>query len=61
MPLNGVVPNVEALAAGRYPLSKSFYMVTKVDLSVGAQKFIEFMKSPAGQDILRRTGHVPNE
>ena len=61
LPLNGVAPTLEALEAGRYPLPKIFYMVTKTALTEGTRAFIEFIQSPTGRDILRRTGHVPND
>ncbi|MDA0655354.1 MAG: substrate-binding domain-containing protein [Proteobacteria bacterium] len=58
LPLGGVAPTVEELKAGRYPLTKPFYMITKTKMSNGAAAFIKFMKSPVGKAILRRTGHV---
>ncbi len=59
--LNGVAPTVEALSVDRYPLTKTFYMVTKAAMGVGARRFVDFIRSPVGRDILIRTGHVPSE
>jgi phosphate transport system substrate-binding protein len=56
--INGVEPSTSNLAAGRYPYYKPLYIVTTSKTPEGAQKFIAFMQSKAGRDILSRTGHV---
>ena len=61
LPLNGVAPTVETLEAGQYPLVKTFYMVMKNSATEAARAFVAFLKSPAGANILRQTGHIPVE
>lgn len=55
--LNGVEPTVSNGASGKYPLVKRFFLITKSDQSAGVKRFIAFMQSPAGREILIRAGH----
>lgn len=55
--LDGVVPDVKALADGRYPLSKTMYLVTPAAPSPEVQGFLEFVRSPAGRALLAQNGH----
>lgn len=54
--LNGVDP----VANSTYPLVKDMLFVTAAATPPSAHKFIEFVRSPAGRQILARTGHVVN-
>lgn len=56
--LNGVVPSTAALADGSYPLGKSFYMVVGATPSAAVQRFVDFVHSPPGREILARTAHL---
>ncbi len=56
---NGVAPTAEAIADGSYPMTKSFYLVTSPKPSELVRSFLAFVRSPAGQSVLRRTGHLP--
>jgi phosphate transport system substrate-binding protein len=59
---NGVTPSVRTLADGTYPLVKPFYMVTPSTTSAPVQRFIDFVRSPTGRQILLENGHwVPEE
>ena len=55
--LNGVEGNPRALAEGRYPLSKQFFIVTSDPAPAQVRAFVAFVKSPQGRQILQRTGY----
>lgn len=55
--LNGVAPEPRHLADGRYPLAKSLLLVSGPSPGAAARGFIEFTRSPAGREILRRNGY----
>jgi phosphate transport system substrate-binding protein len=58
--LDGVGPDLTALAAGRYPLEKRLYLLTRGEPSSGVRHFVEFIRSPEGDRILRETGLLPS-
>lgn len=53
-----VAPSVPNLDNGSYPLYKRLYLVTGPKSPPAAQQFLAFVSSPAGREILRRTGHA---
>ena len=55
--LNGVEPTIKNAVAGAYPYFKLMFFVTGAKPSAAAQRFIAFVQSPAGREILARTGH----
>jgi phosphate transport system substrate-binding protein len=55
--LDGVMPSPQSLANGSYPLFKDVLLVTGPKTPPEAQAFVAFVKSPAGQEILQKTGH----
>jgi ABC-type phosphate transport system substrate-binding protein len=55
--LDGVEPTAANGAAGRYPHVKRFFYITRTEASADVRRFIAFVNSPAGRDILARTGH----
>jgi phosphate transport system substrate-binding protein len=55
--LGGVSPSVQTLASGKYPFSKTVYIVTRPAPAEKVQRFIEFVQSPKGREILAATGH----
>jgi phosphate transport system substrate-binding protein len=55
--LDGVEPTAANGAAGRYPHVKRFFYITRTEASADVKRFIAFVNSPAGRDILARTGH----
>jgi phosphate transport system substrate-binding protein len=57
--LSGVNPTTKSVRDGTYPLTKTFYMVTRPTPLPAAEKFIRFVRSPEGEAILSRVGHVP--
>jgi len=56
--LDGVVPSVRTMADRSYPYSKTFFMVTRKNPPVAVQRFIDFVRSPAGSAILSKNGHA---
>lgn len=55
--LNGVAATVQNAAGGRYPHYKRLYAVTHAKQAAAVQRFIAFLRSPAGVEILVRNGH----
>lgn len=55
--LNGVTPSLKALAEGRYPYYKTFFMVSGPKTSPLTQQFAVFVRSAAGREILEKNGH----
>ncbi len=52
--LDGVTPSLESYANGSYPFGKSFYLVLGAKKSPGAERFLEFLRSPEGAVALRK-------
>lgn len=55
--LDGVVPDAQSITDGRYPLFKTMFMITGANPSPAVQGFVAFVRSPAGREILAKTGH----
>lgn len=55
--LDGVEPTLANGASGAYPLVKHFYFVTRPARSAAVQKFIDFVGSREGRDVLAQSGH----
>ena len=55
--LDAVEPTPQNAATGAYPLVKHFYFITKGVQNPAVQKFMGFVKSAAGRDILTNNGH----
>jgi phosphate transport system substrate-binding protein len=55
--LDGVEPTKENGASGDYPLVKRFFFITKPQPSAAVVQFMAFASSPAGREILMKTGH----
>ena len=56
--IDGVEPNARTVADGSYPYYKPVILVTMPKPSSQVQKFVGFVRSKAGHDILVRTGHI---
>lgn len=59
--LNGIEPNAETLANGKYPLSSPVYAVVRKSDPADApgRKLLRYLASPEGQTLLREAGYVP--
>jgi phosphate transport system substrate-binding protein len=55
--LDGVVPDAQNLASGRYPLVKQLFLVTGPKSPSAALAFLNFVKSRAGRQVLEANGH----
>jgi phosphate transport system substrate-binding protein len=55
--LNGVEPTAGNGVSGKYPHVKRFFLITQASPSAAVKRFIVFVQSPPGRDILIRTGH----
>lgn len=55
--LDGTDPTVVNGITGRYPYAKRCFVITKSDPSPEVKLFRSFMESPAGREVLARTGH----
>lgn len=60
--LNGVMPSVETLQNGQYPLDRTLYLLYREKTApVQAKAFVDFIFSPVGVEILKANGYVPME
>ena len=57
LPLDGIKPSIQTLADGSYPHTKDMYAVTGTNPSASAKQFLQFLSSPRGIEILKKTGH----
>ncbi len=58
--LDGVYPNKENIENGSYPVTNSFYIVTrKSDTNENTKKFIEWILSEQGTELITKTGYTP--
>lgn len=55
--LDNVEPTPKNGASGEYPIIKHFFFITKAAPTAAVQKFIAFVNSQAGRQILLQTGH----
>ena len=56
---NGVEPTVDNLDSGRYPLGKSIHVVYRTPASDGVRRFLAFLGSSRGRQLLRDLGALP--
>ncbi len=56
--IDGIAPTRENIANGTYPFIAEGYMITTKPHSENLQKFIEFILSPQGREIVEKTGYV---
>ena len=57
--IGGREPTLDALQAGRYPLHKPLFIITRAEPTVDARRFVDFVLSEAGQSLLEAHGHLP--
>jgi phosphate transport system substrate-binding protein len=56
--IDGVMPSLENLAGGSYPYGKKFYLVRSARHNPAAERFLEFLRSPAGERLLWQAGSL---
>lgn len=57
--VNGVTASAQTALSKQYPMSRELYMYTNGQPAGNVAKFIAFLKSPAGQKIVKKEGFVP--
>lgn len=57
--LDGVMPTIQNIKNGTYPLARKLYFYTLGDPSPGARAFINYVLSPDGQKIALENGFIP--
>ena len=56
--IDGVAPTVENIRSGAYPFVETAYAATTGERTGNVRRFIDFLASPAGRDLVERTGYV---
>ena len=56
--IDGIAPTPENIANGTYPYIATAYVITVKERTGNVQKFIDFMLSPQGREIIEKTGYV---
>lgn len=59
VPLDDVLPTLESLEAGRYPLEKTLHVVLPETLRPETVAFLAFLQSSAAIPLLRTCGYLP--
>lgn len=54
-----VLPSVETVNSGGYPVSRDLYMYTNQTVSDAVSKYLEWITSPEAQQIVTQLGFVP--
>ncbi len=57
--IDAIAPTVENFASGKYPYGKIFYLVYSAASKPAAERLLDFLRSPRGQELLRSTGNLP--
>lgn len=57
--LNGIAPSAENVKSGAYALTRDSFLVTEATPSPAVAKFLAFVRSPAGRQIISANGAVP--
>jgi len=57
--LDGVMPGGEDPSLGRYPYFKTYYLVVRKSPDAAVRKFIDFVYSDRGRNILAQSGYEP--
>lgn len=54
-----VAPSIASIHAKSYPISRPLYMYTPGEPEGAVAKYLAWVTSPTGQDILQKTGYIP--
>lgn len=57
--INGIPPTLDNIKNGKYPFYKDLYFSYKEPLSDQGKKFLEFVFSPEGQNIMSKNNCIP--
>jgi len=53
-----IEPTLETIAAGDYPIARELIIVIRDDIKPNAQKFIDYVLSPEGQNFVEASGYI---
>ena len=56
--IDGVSPSLENMALGSYPYGKKFLLVVSARHNPTLGRFMDFLRSPEGERLLRQTGNI---
>jgi len=56
--IDGVAPTKETIRSGEYPIASEFYIVTAGTDNPNVEKFIAWILSSQGQELIEKTGYV---
>lgn len=59
--LDGVEPSAANIKVGRYPMSRPLFLVTNASPKGAAKRFIDFVLSGEGQELVDRHGYLTRE
>jgi phosphate transport system substrate-binding protein len=59
MGVNGIFPNAETIASGKYPLVYECVLVHRKDPGEKVERFVQWLLSDEGQRLVRSVGYVP--
>ncbi len=57
--LDGILPGLEDIKSGRYPVSRILYANTRSNPAALALKFVDYLLSGEGQDLFEEKGFIP--
>jgi phosphate transport system substrate-binding protein len=57
--LNGVAPSAENVKSGRYFLTRDFYFVVRSEPTLSVKKFLDFVLSSEGDQVITANGAIP--
>lgn len=57
--IDGVPPTLENLESGKYPYGKKLHLIAPAKAKPALDRFIAFVRSPEGRDVLRANGSLP--
>ena len=59
--IDGIEPTVENIRNGSYPFIADCCIITVKPRTENLKKIVDFMFSPAGRELVEKTGYVPIE
>ena len=57
--IDGIAPTLENIRNGSYPFIADCCIITVKPRSGNVQKIVDFMFSPAGRELVEKTGYIP--
>jgi phosphate transport system substrate-binding protein len=57
--LDGVAPTREAIRSGAYPFAQILYAVSAGNESENTKRFVRWISSAQGQELVEKTGYIP--